>query len=161
MYQREETIDLGIIASEIAQWSINHYGYFVKSSNDKLEMITSFAEDLSRLPQDSIRFISKVQNEWVDNGNTRPPTIPEFLKEVRTKYNREMQENRPKLECKTSSTNYAGIWDSSSKDIESALRFMRNVYNAREVSPATKWVIRDYFTKQGYTNQQLKDMKLL
>ena len=158
MYQREETIDLGIIASEIAQWSINHYGYFVKSSNDKLEMITSFAEDLSRLPQDSIRFIGKVQNEWVDNGNTRPPTIPEFLKEVRTKYNQDMQQNTPKLEHHQT-TDYAGMWNACENCGEhDALNFMKMTYNKREVSDATKYIIRTYFEKLGYDKNKINQM---
>jgi len=160
MYQEEEKLDLAIISTDIANWAINHYGYFVKSSLDKLEMLTQFSEDLSRLPSNALRFVVQVQNDWIDQGNNRPPTIPEFLKMLRVCHNKDMQENTPKLECKPTSTNYAGMWDSSSKDLDSALRFMRNVYNEREVSPATKWVIRDFFEKHGYTKQQIKEMKL-
>lgn len=159
MYQREETIDLGIIASDIAQWSINHYGYFVKSSNDKVEMIRSFAEDLSRLPQDAIRFVNKAQNDWVDEGNTRPPTIPEFIKALRINYNREVELNTVKLEHKPSTTNYAGMWDhAEAKGLDSALNYMKTIYNPREVSQATKCIIRSFFKKNGYDIKKIEQL---
>ena len=159
MYQKEEQLDLAIISTDIANWSINHYGYFVKSSLDKLEMLEQFTNDLARLPQNSLRFVVQVQNDWIDEGHNRPPTIPEFLKRLRTLHNRD-QENNKQIEYKPKSTDYAGMWDSASRNLDGALHYMKFVYNPREVSPATKWVIRDYFTKNNYTEKQLREMKL-
>jgi len=159
MYQKEEQLDLAIISTDIANWSINHYGYFVKSSLDKLEMLEQFTNDLARLPQNSLRFVNQVENDWIDEGHNRPPTIPEFLKRLRTLHNRD-QGNNKQIEYKPKSTDYAGMWDGASRNLDGALHYMKFVYNPREVSPATKWVIRDYFTKNNYTEKQLREMKL-
>ena len=161
MYQRDEKIDLGVVATDIAQWSIMHYGYFVKSSLDKVELIQRFAEDLDRLPSNSIRFVNKVQEEWVDGGNNRPPTIPEFLTELRKHHNRDNANNH-QIEYKPQRIDYAGMWDGAeSRGLDAAKHYMKMTYNAREVSPATKYVIRSFFEKHGYTKTQFKDMKLL
>ena len=149
MYQKEEAIDVGIIASDIAKWAINHYGYFVKSSNDKLEMLEEFTRDLSRLPKESLSYVTQVKDNWIDNGNTRPPSIPEFIKHLRSEYN---QRAVPQIAHTISETfDYAGSWNAAeSKGLKSAEEWMKHTYNVKKVSPATKYVIREFFLKNGY-----------
>jgi len=150
MYQANEKIDLSLIATDIAQWSIMHYGYFVKSSLDKVELIQRFAEDLSRLPENALRFVLKVEEEWTDSGQTRPPTIPEFLAELRKHHNRDNTQKQIAYKP-DNRTDYAGMWNSAEhRGLEACTHYMKTIFNKREVSPATKYVIREYFLKQGY-----------
>jgi len=149
MWTQEEKIDISIIASDVVNWSINHYGYFVKSSNDMLEMVEEFSKDLARLPTGALSYVEVVKNNWIDNGNNRPPTIPEFLKHIRSEYN---QANPPKLEIKQPDKfDYAGSWNAAeSRGLKSAEEWMRTTYKKELVSPATKYVIREFFIKNGY-----------
>ena len=154
MWTEEEKIDISIIASDIINWSINHYGYFVKSSNDMLEMVEEFSKDLARLPKGALSYVDTVKNNWIDNGNNRPPSIPEFLKHLRSEYN---QRQQPQLEVKEPEKfDFAGSWNGAeSRGLKSAEDWMRNVYNDRHTPPATKYVIREFFVKNGYNFREI------
>ena len=91
--------------------------------------------------------------------DSRFTPIPEFIKALRINYNREVELNTVKLEHKPSTTNYAGMWDhAEAKGLDSALNYMKTIYNPREVSQATKCIIRSFFKKNGYDIKKIEQL---
>jgi len=154
MYQSNEKnpIDVAIMASEIADWSITRYGYFINSSVDKLDMVQAFAEELSRLPKPSLRYVDQAKNKWIDYAHKRPPTMPDFLNMLREFYNSEMNEKRnPQIESKI--PDYWKRWQICETDKDKS-NFFRS-FSQSKCPPATKYWIREDMRKDGVTSKNI------
>jgi hypothetical protein len=160
MYQKDgdyqEKLSVAKIAANVCEWSITRYGYFINSSVDRLDMTKAFAEELNRLPRACLNYIDKAKNQWIDSGNKRPPTMPDFLTMLREINNHNLNENKaPKIEHKESATSLtAHRWDSSKTD-EQKRTFFKS-YRRSETSPATRWVIREWLR-----NRQIDENKII
>ena len=158
MYQqdgdyKDEKLDVAILASEIAEWSITRYGYFVNSSVDKLEMIKAFSEELSRLPRGCLRYIDEAKNKWIDLAHKRPPTMPDFLTMLRSFHNHyENEKYKPQLDNKI--PDYWGRWQGC-KTHEDKANFFR-MFDEHKCPPATKYWIREDMRKDGISSKKIK-----
>ena len=57
---------------------------------------------------------------------------------------------------------YAGLWDKAeSQGRDACIGYMKNIFNRRLVSPATKYHIRKYWEKEGMTYGQFLDKGLI
>jgi len=149
MYQKEDVLNYGIVAGEIADWSITRYGYFVNSSVNKLDMVQAFAEELSRLPSAAMAYIPKAQLKWIDESHKRPPTMPDFLTMLREFNNQALNKRiTPRIENKESTTSItARRWDDA-KTINQKRDFFKT-FLPSDASPATKWVLREFLRSQA------------
>jgi len=158
MYTKDEynnNLDVSIIAGDVCEWSITRYGYFVNSHVDRLEMTKAFAEELNRLPRACLNYIDKAKNQWIDSGNKRPPTMPDFLQMLREINNYVINNTKaPKIEHKESSTSLTAYnWDNAKTD-EQKRDFFRS-YRRDKTSQATRWVIREWLR-----NRQIDEIKI-
>jgi len=151
-YQKEEEIEYLAVASNIAQWSVTRYGYFVNSSVDKVEMVKAFAEELAHLPDNALRFVDKAKHKWVDESHKRPPTMPDFLTMLREFHNADM--NEPKAVIEHKQIDYAGLWDSSNR--EERFEFFKR-YDPRGCSTATKYWAKKFYLDNGWSEQQVRE----
>jgi hypothetical protein len=166
MYQKEvATKEINIefleLAASVAEWSVTRYGYFVNSHVDKVETIKAFAEELSRLPKESLRFVDKAKNTWIDEGHPRPPQMADFLTLLRG-FNNVGWEERARLEKKQqlikpnspySATAHA--WDhTADKDRYEFLKGLRN----RKVSAATKWVMGQWMKDKNFEEKRIRSI---
>jgi|14_taG_2_1085336.scaffolds.fasta_scaffold10300_3 uncharacterized membrane protein YheB (UPF0754 family) len=154
MYQAEDKIEYLEKAHDISQWAEVLFGYFVKSNRsdeEKVQLVQAFADELSNLPSNSLRFIDKAKAKWIEEANQRPPSIPQFLQMLREFNNRELN-NAPKLENKDDSiygrTAYA--WDNAMDK----LKFIDN-FRKHQASPATKWVMREWMRDNKFSEKRI------
>ncbi len=158
MYQKyddkNEKVDIAIMAADIADWSITRYGYFINSSVDKLEMIQAFAEELERLPTDALNFISNAKEQWIDYDHKRPPTMPDFLTMLRSFHNADVKlKVTPKIEERK--TDYWGIWENCDSGEQKA-HFFNHIYNQNECPSSIKWAIRKELTENGISSKIIR-----
>jgi len=95
MYTPLEKIDYVENASEIAEWAERNYGYFVNKNSDESKIIQDFASQLERLPLGAMSYIQQTKNNFIDAGNSRPPSPIIFIKELKIIFNRNKKEIQP------------------------------------------------------------------
>jgi len=161
MYTKEEysnDLNTATISADVCEWSITRYGYFVNSHIDRLEMTKAFAEELSRLPRNCLRYVEHAKNRWIDEGHKRPPTMPDFLQLLREFNNHEINEtNTPRIANTESTTSItAKRWDNA-KTIEQKREFFKT-FRPSDASPATKWVMREFLRGQKVDCFKISDM---
>jgi len=150
------SIDLEFLerATEIAQWSVTRYGYFVNSHTDKTKLVSGFAEELQRLPVNCLSFITKAQNKWIDEGHKRPPQIADFISILREFNNAQINEKDvPQLEGRR--MDYAGMWDCC-KTVEERADYMKRIFDRTKVPPGTKYHVAKYWRSIGWPETKIQ-----
>jgi len=154
MYQKEIDIEFLNIANSVAEWSITRYGYFVNSHVDKVDTVTAFADELSRLPSDCLSYVDKAKNQWIDQGHPRPPQMADFLATLRA-FNNEALNNREKPKQLDNRVDYAGRWDAATTD-EQKLAYMSRTFDQHRTPPATKYFIANHFRDVGWPEKKVR-----
>jgi len=152
MYQKEVDIEFLDLANSVAEWSITRYGYFVNSHVDKVDTVTAFANELSRLPGCCLSYVERAKNQWIDEGHPRPPQMADFLAALRAFNN---VNNREKPKQLDNRIDYAGMWDHAKTD-EKKLDYMKNLFDRRKVPPATKYFIANHFRDFGWSEKKVQ-----
>jgi hypothetical protein len=157
VYQVLEETNYYYLASKISEWATTRYGWFIKSGLDAKEVVQSFGDELKRLPRGCMNHIEDAQNQWVDEGHKRPPTMVDFLMLLRSIYNQKT--NTPRLEVKQKDDSVysttARKWDGCSTD-EDRMGFLNNEFNKKSTSPATKYWIRKFLQQQNWHADRIK-----
>jgi hypothetical protein len=143
-----------VTATDIADWAIQRYGYFIKADADKIETQEALAKELAHLPSNCLSFIDKAKHKWFDDGNKRPPAMADFLALLRGFNNSAFNTNKnPKIDERQ--VDYAGIWDNAKTD-EQRKNYMKTTFNRREASDATKYWIRKWLRNIGCESNRIK-----
>jgi hypothetical protein len=156
-WQEAERVDFIVMASGIADWSIQRYGYFVKSDINQQDATKAFAEELERLPTSCLDFIEKAQNKWMDEGNEFAPNMAVFLQMLKEFHN---ADNNSKAKPRLSSIRgsvyaySANAWDGCSTD-EDKQEFMKMQFSQERVSDATKYWIRKWLKDLDWQPSQI------
>jgi len=152
MFQTAPKIEHIKIAFDIAEWSITRYGYFMRKDADKIETVKEFAKELERIPERCLSFVQKTKDHWFDEGGKMPPNIQEFIKLLRTFYNKENNDKSLPPVLTYTTFDYARDWDQSNH-ADKMNFFDRN--NEAECPGATKYFIRQYYREQDMDEDEI------
>ena len=127
------------------------YKYAVNKSVDKAEMVKFLAEQLTRMTNKSVLCWNDALNTIADNGSKHPPTIPEITMEMRR-----LESSIPTTVVRLNNERlpYSSLWANSTDDLK--ITFYER-HNALDVTPATKWVSREYYEKAGWSKDKIRE----
>lgn len=109
-----------------------------------------------KLPHIDHQTLKEAVDLWAATSpNGRPPTVDQYMNCLK----KIIYAAKPKLENKSGDTVYgitARNWDMAKTD-EQKRDFFRAL-NKRHLSPATRWVIKDWLIKKGIDDNKIRNM---
>ena len=161
MYSKEEQLDHAYFANQILCRLETQYGNLPKISetvNPEDSLPVAREKELTRQLQQMTNVQVLSWSLALDNifkrGEHWSPNIAEVCYEMRATV-RGMKEDKPIRIEHTTQTDFAGIW-SNTPEVDRMKFFKR--YSYRDVPPATQYIAKSWYKKNGFTTDQIEEM---
>ncbi len=139
------------LSARVAASFVYRYGYFIKANKtiqEKKAQIGVLAQDLLRLPSESLKFVELAVINWIEGGNVRPPNIVEFIGTVETMRIKSEKDNKPKLEVKQY---FDSNFESENESEREVSIMLWHSVGAKPLSPlADKWRLAQTRERQDF-----------
>jgi hypothetical protein len=150
MFTKDEyKLDRLEIANDILVRLEMEYKYAVNKNVDKPEMVKFLAEQLDRLSDKAVLCWNEALNNISDLNLKHPPTIPEIIEGMRKL---EIQVTpAPRLKDGEKPP-YSTLWQNGDHKTRECFY---DTFNFNDVSPATRWVSRQYYKEIGWSKEKI------